>query len=64
MVVNVWSDRTVSNARTLVALTALVAVLADNDMIDDVGLVPLLDKLKWSLIECCYFWLSHWAAEN
>jgi hypothetical protein len=27
---------TVLNGRTLVALTALVAVLADNDMVDDV----------------------------
>jgi hypothetical protein len=35
----------VLNGHTLVALTALVAVLADNDMVDDVVWgFPLLDK--------------------
>ena len=44
---------TVSSDHTLVALTALVAVLADNDMVDGAVLcgVPLLDKLGYGL--CC-----------
>ena len=42
---------TVSSDHTLVALTALVAVLADNDMVDGAVLcgVPLLDKLGYGL---------------